>query len=467
MDDFFTLRKHPYFCFMAKLKTIYFCQNCGSQYSQWHGQCKSCGEWNTLVEEVVEKDAKKSLGNIATGKKRQNLINIIEVETKEEPRIATPSDELNRVLGGGIVLGSVTLIGGEPGIGKSTLLLQLALKMKKKILYVSGEESASQIKMRADRLTDAQNPQCFLFTETSIEKILHEAEKLEPEFVIIDSIQTIQSSLIESSPGSVSQIRECTNEIIKYAKENSIPVFLVGHITKEGSIAGPKVLEHMVDVVLNFDGDRNHLFRLLRAQKNRFGSTSEIGIYEMISQGLKEIKNPSQILITKKFEELSGNSVAVTLEGNRPMLLEIQALVSTAVYGTPQRSCTGFDSKRLNMLLAVLEKRAGFQLGAKDVFLNITGGIKTDDPALDLAVIASILSSNMDVAISERFCFAGEVGLSGEIRPVSQIEKRISEAEKLGYDKIFVSNLNKIPKRAYGIKIEEVSKIEDFADRLF
>ena len=334
-------------------------------------------------------------------------------------------------------------------------------------MYVSGEESASQIKMRADRLTDAQNPQCYLYTETSIEKIIHEAEKLEPDFVIIDSIQTIQSSLIESSPGSVSQIRECTNEIIKYAKEGSIPVFLVGHITKDGNIAGPKVLEHMVDVVLNFDGDRNHLFRLLRAQKNRFGSTSEIGIYEMISQGLKEIKNPSQILITKKFEELSGNSVAVTLEGNRPMLLEIQALVSTAVYGTPQRSCTGFDSKRLNMLLAVLEKRAGFQLGAKDVFLNITGGIKTDDPALDLAVVASILSSNQDIAISEHFCFAGEIGLSGEIRPVSQIEKRISEAEKLGYDKIFVSNLNKIPKRQDGIIIEEVSKIEDFADRLF
>lgn len=448
---------------MAKLKTVYFCQNCGSQYSQWHGQCKNCNQWNTLVEEVVEKSAAKSPHT----KNKQQLINIIEVVTNEEPRIATPSDELNRVLGGGIVLGSVTLIGGEPGIGKSTLLLQLALKMKKKILYVSGEESASQIKMRADRLTDAQNPECFLFTETSVEKIIHEAQKLEPDFVIIDSIQTLQSSLIESSPGSVSQIRECSNEIIKYAKETNTPVFLVGHITKDGQIAGPKVLEHMVDVVLNFDGDRNHLFRLLRANKNRFGSTSEIGIYEMISQGLKEIKNPSQILITKKTEELSGNSVAVTLEGNRPMLLEIQALVSTAVYGTPQRSSTGFDAKRLNMLLAVLEKRAGFQLGAKDVFLNITGGIKTDDPALDLAVVASILSSNQDIAISEHFCFAGEIGLSGEIRPVAQIEQRITEAEKLGYESIFVSNLNKIPKRKFGIKIEEVSKVEDFAERLF
>ena len=448
---------------MAKLKTVYFCQKCGSQYSQWHGQCKNCGEWNSLVEEVVEKTTSKS----TVAKTKQHIINIIEVETKEEPRITTNSEELNRVMGGGIVLGSVTLIGGEPGIGKSTLLLQLALKMKKKILYVSGEESASQIKMRADRLSEIKNPQCFLFTETSVEKIIHEAQKLQPEFMIIDSIQTLQSQNIESSPGTVSQIRECSNEIIKYAKETNTPVFLVGHITKDGQIAGPKLLEHMVDVVLNFDGDRNHLFRLLRANKNRFGSTAEIGIYEMISQGLKEIKNPSQILITKKFEELSGNSVAVTLEGNRPMLLEIQALVSTAVYGTPQRSVTGFDSKRVNMLLAVLEKRAGFQLGAKDVFLNITGGIKTDDPALDLAVVASILSSNEDIAISEHFCFAGEIGLSGEIRPVSQVEKRISEAEKLGYEAIFVSNLNKIPKRDYGIKIVQVSKVEDFAERLF
>ncbi len=447
---------------MAKLKTSYFCQSCGTQHSQWQGQCKSCREWNTIVEEVVEKQPKSAINT-----DKQHIINIIEVKTKDEPRIKTPSEELNRVLGGGIVLGSVTLIGGEPGIGKSTLLLQLALKMKKKILYVSGEESASQIKMRADRLTEMQNPNCFLFTETSMEKILYEAQKLLPDFMIIDSIQTLHSSNIESSAGSVSQIRECSNEIIKFAKKHNIPVFLVGHITKDGHIAGPKLLEHMVDVVLNFDGDRNHLFRLLRANKNRFGSTAEIGIYEMIAQGLKEIKNPSQILITKKFEELSGNSIAVTLEGNRPMLLEIQALVSSAVYGVPQRSCTGFDAKRLNMLLAVLEKRSGFQLGAKDVFLNITGGIKTDDPALDLAVIASILSSNQDIAISERYCFAGEIGLSGEIRPVPQIEHRISEAEKLGYEKIFVSNLNKIPKKKYAIKIEGTSKIEDFADRLF
>ena len=449
---------------MAKIKTAYYCQNCGSQYSQWHGQCKNCGEWNTLVEEIVEK--KPSHYDIL-GSGKQKIINITEVETGTEQRLKTISEELNRVLGGGLVLGSVILIGGEPGIGKSTLLLQLALKMKKKILYVSGEESASQIKMRADRLTDIQNPHCFLYTETSVEKILKEAKNLQPDVMIVDSIQTLQSQLIESSPGTISQIRECSNELIKFAKENNIPIILVGHITKDGQIAGPKVLEHMVDVVLNFDGDRNHLFRLLRAQKNRFGSTQEIGIYEMVTQGLKEIKNPSEILITKKYEELSGNAVAVTLEGNRPMLLEIQALVSSAVYGTPQRSSTGFDAKRLNMLLAVLEKRAGFMLGAKDVFLNITGGIKTDDPALDLAVIAAILSSNEDLAISEKYCFAGEIGLSGEIRPVPQIEQRISEAEKLGYDKIFVSKQNKIPKKNFGIQIEGVNKIEEFHEKIF
>lgn len=449
---------------MAKIKTAYYCQKCGSQHPQWHGQCKNCGEWNTLTEEIVEK--KTSQYDII-GSGKQKIINITDVETGTEVRLKSVSEELNRVLGGGIVLGSVILIGGEPGIGKSTLLLQLALKMKKKILYVSGEESASQIKMRADRITSIHNPECFLYTETSIEKILMEAKNLQPELMIVDSIQTLQSQLLESAAGTVSQIRECSSELIKFAKEKNIPVILVGHITKDGQIAGPKVLEHMVDVVLNFDGDRNHLFRLLRAQKNRFGSTQEIGIYEMVTQGLKEIKNPSEILITKKFEELSGNAVAVTIEGNRPMLLEIQSLVSTAVYGTPQRSCTGFDSKRLNMLLAVLEKRAGFMLGAKDVFLNITGGIKTDDPALDLAVVAAILSSNDDEAISEKYCFAGEIGLSGEIRPVPQIEQRISEAEKLGYEKIFISKLNKISKKKFGINIEEVSKIEEFHERLF
>ena len=450
---------------MAKVKTAYFGQNCGTQYSQWLGQCRNCGSWNTLVEEIVEKTKSPTYHILGEGK--QKVVTITDVEVNAEHRIKTPSEELNRVLGGGIVLGSVTLIGGEPGIGKSTLLLQLALKMKKKILYVSGEESASQIKMRADRLTEIQNPNCFLYTETSVEKILSEAKKLQPDFVIIDSIQTLQSQLIESSPGTVSQIRECSSEVIKFAKETNIPVFLVGHITKDGHIAGPKVLEHMVDVVLNFDGDRNHLFRLLRASKNRFGSTSEIGIYEMISAGLKEIKNPSEILITKKSEDLSGNAVAVTLEGNRAMLLEIQALVSSAVYGTPQRSSTGFDSKRLNMLLAVLEKRAGFMLGAKDVFLNITGGMKTGDTALDLAVVAAILSSNEDEAIPDNVCFAGEIGLSGEIRPVPQVEKRILEAEKLGYERIFISKQNKLPKKGFKIEIVEVSKIEDFHQRLF
>ncbi len=450
---------------MAKVKTAYFCQNCGTQYSQWLGQCRNCGSWNTLVEEIVEKSKSPTYHILGEGK--QKVVTITDVEVNAEHRIKTPSEELNRVLGGGIVLGSVTLIGGEPGIGKSTLLLQLALKMKTKILYVSGEESASQIKMRADRLTEIQNPNCFLYTETSVEKILSEAKKLQPDFVIIDSIQTLQSQLIESSPGTVSQIRECSSEVIKFAKETNIPVFLVGHITKDGQIAGPKVLEHMVDVVLNFDGDRNHLFRLLRASKNRFGSTSEIGIYEMISAGLKEIKNPSEILITKKSEDLSGNAVAVTLEGNRAMLLEIQALVSSAVYGTPQRSSTGFDSKRLNMLLAVLEKRAGFMLGAKDVFLNITGGMKTGDTALDLAVVAAILSSNEDEAIPDNVCFAGEIGLSGEIRPVPQVEKRILEAEKLGYERIFISKQNKLPKKGFKIEIVEVSKIEDFHQRLF
>ncbi|MBS1549498.1 MAG: DNA repair protein RadA [Bacteroidetes bacterium] len=449
---------------MAKLKTAYICNACGSQFPQWLGQCKNCGAWNTLTEEIIEK---KTAQYDIIGSGKQKIINITEVETGSEQRLKTVSEELNRVLGGGIVLGSVTLIGGEPGIGKSTLLLQLALKMKKKILYVSGEESASQIKMRADRITDIQNPQCFLYTETSMEKILKEAKTLNPDLMIVDSIQTLQSQVLESSPGTVSQIRECSSELIKFAKENNIPTILVGHITKDGQIAGPKVLEHMVDVVLNFDGDRNHLFRLLRANKNRFGSTSEIGIYEMITQGLKEIKNPSELLITKKSEELSGNAVAVTIEGNRPMLLEIQALVSSAVYGTPQRSCTGFDAKRLNMLLAVLEKRAGFQLATKDVFLNITGGIKTDDPALDLAVVAAILSSNEDCAISEKYCFAGEIGLSGEIRPIPQIENRITEAEKLGYEKIFISGLNKLSKKKFGINIENVNKIEDFHDKLF
>jgi DNA repair protein RadA/Sms len=448
----------------TKYKNSFFCQSCGAQHDKWQGQCKACNQWNTIVEEMVEKKTSKHYAGVDS---KQNLINIIDVEAKAENRLATPSDELNRVLGGGIVLGSVSLIGGEPGIGKSTLLLQLALKMRKKVLYVSGEESSSQIKMRANRLTDLQNPNCFLFTETSVEKILHEAKKLMPDFIIIDSIQTLHSQHIESSPGSVSQIRESASELIKFSKSNHIPLFLVGHITKDGNIAGPKVLEHMVDTVISFEGDRNHFFRLLRASKNRFGSTSEIGIYEMLSSGLKEVKNPSELLLSHRDEDFSGNAVAVAMEGARAMLLEIQALVSTAVYGTPQRSSTGYDAKRLNMILAVLEKRCGFQLGSKDVFLNITGGIKIDDTALDLPIVAAILSSNEDLSISEKICFSGEIGLSGEIRPVTKIDLRISEAEKLGFEKIFISKQHKIDPKLYGIKIVEVSKIEDFHAKLF
>lgn len=450
---------------MAKMKTTYLCQNCGTSHTQWHGQCKACGNWNTIVEELVDKKSTGFSGQ--GGLPGTKIIPITEVQASDEHRLPTPSEELNRVLGGGIVLGSVSLIGGEPGVGKSTLLLQLALKMRKRVLYVSGEESTNQIKMRADRLTKQPNPDCYLYTETSVEKILNEAKTFQPEFMILDSIQTLYTSHLDSAPGTISQIRETTAEIIHFAKSYNVPVFLVGHITKDGQIAGPKVLEHMVDVVLNFDGDRNHLFRLLRAAKNRFGATSEIGIYEMITTGLKEIKNPSQVLITKKLEDLSGNAVAVSLEGNRPMLLEIQALVSTAVYGTPQRSTTGFDAKRLNMLLAVLEKRAGFLLGAKDVFLNIAGGIKTYDTALDLAVLAAILSSNQDVPLSDRYCFAGEVGLSGEVRPVSKIEQRISEAEKLGYERIYISPLNKFNRKGFNIEIVEVGKVEDMHEKLF
>src|SRR5690606_31785474 len=384
-----------------------------------------------------------------------------------EIRIDTKNEELNRVLGGGIVNGSVSLIGGEPGIGKSTLMLQVALHLPSvKVLYVSGEESASQIKLRAERI-GIESEQCFILTETNTQKIFQHAQEIEPQFIIIDSIQTLHTQFVESSPGSISQIRECTAELIKYAKETNVPIVLIGHITKEGIIAGPKILEHMVDVVLQFEGDRNHIYRLLRAQKNRFGSTSELGIYEMQGSGLREVKNPSEVLISKKDENLSGNAIAATLEGIRPMLIEIQALVSSAVYGTPQRSATGFDTKRLNMLLAVLEKRAGFQLGAKDVFLNITGGIRVDDPAIDLAVICAILSSNMYVSLPDNCCFAAEVGLSGEIRAVNRIEQRILEAEKLGYDVIFISKYNKIKASDYQIRVETVSKVGDLIKILF
>ncbi|MGB3606752.1 MAG: DNA repair protein RadA [Psychroserpens sp.] len=451
---------------MAKLKTTFFCQNCGSQYSKWQGQCTACKEWNTITEEVIEKPEKSDWKTPTnTSKRVSRPLKINEIDASQEARLNASDEEFNRVLGGGLVPGSLTLLGGEPGIGKSTLLLQISLKLPYKTLYISGEESQKQIKMRAERINPSSN-NCYILTETKTQNIFKQIEALEPDIVVVDSIQTLHSDYIESSPGSISQIKECTTELIKFAKETSTPVILIGHITKDGHIAGPKILEHMVDTVLQFEGDRNHVFRILRANKNRFGSTNELGIYEMQGSGLREISNPSEILISQKDEELSGNAVSATLEGMRPLMIEVQALVSTAVYGTPQRSATGFNAKRLNMLLAVLEKRAGFKLGAKDVFLNITGGITVDDPAIDLAVVAAILSSNEDEAIPKDFCFAAEVGLSGEIRPVQRVEQRISEAEKLGFSTIFVSKYNKITLKNTAIKIQLISKIEDVVDFL-
>ena len=409
----------------------------------------------------AEKSNWKTPSNSSKRVSKPLLIN--EIDVSQEARMQTSDEEFNRVLGGGIVPGSLILLGGEPGIGKSTLLLQIALKLQYKTLYVSGEESQKQIKMRAERINPSSN-NCYILTETKTQNIFKQIEALEPDIVVVDSIQTLHSDYIESSSGSISQIKECTTELIKFAKETNTPVVLIGHITKDGNIAGPKILEHMVDTVLQFEGDRNHVFRILRANKNRFGSTNEIGIYEMQGSGLREVSNPSEILISKKDEELSGNAIAATLEGMRPLMIEVQALVSTAVYGTPQRSATGFNAKRLNMLLAVLEKRAGFRLGAKDVFLNITGGITVDDPAIDLAVVAAILSSNEDEALQKDFCFAAEVGLSGEIRPVQRVEQRILEAEKLGFSTIFVSKYNKISLKNTTIKIQLISKIEDLIE---
>ena len=449
---------------MAKVKTTFFCQSCGSQYSKWQGQCTACKQWNTIVEELIQKPEKSDWKTDTSKTKRvATPLKIKEIDSSKDARLNMKDDEFNRVLGGGMVPGSLTLLGGEPGIGKSTLLLQIALKLEYKTLYISGEESQKQIKMRAERI-QPNSENCYILTETKTQNIFKQIEALEPDIVIVDSIQTLHSDYIESSPGSISQIKECTTELIKFAKETATPVLLIGHITKDGNIAGPKILEHMVDTVLQFEGDRNHVFRILRANKNRFGSTNELGIYEMQGSGLREVSNPSEILISKKDEELSGNSIAATIEGLRPLMIEIQALVSTAVYGTPQRSTTGFNAKRLNMLLAVLEKRAGFRLGAKDVFLNITGGISVEDPAIDLAVVAAILSSNEDVAIPKDYCFAAEVGLSGEIRPVQRVEQRILEAEKLGFSTIFVSKYNKISLKNTAIKIQLVTKIEDLND---
>lgn len=452
---------------MSKIKTTFFCQNCGTPYAKWQGQCNACKEWNTIAEEVIQKEEKKSWNPSQTDpKKTIKPLKIHEIDSTQELRMDTKDNELNRVLGGGIVPGSLILLGGEPGIGKSTLLLQISLKLPYKTLYVSGEESQKQIKMRAERINPLSD-NCYILTETKTQNIFKQIQAVQPEIVIIDSIQTLHTDYIESSAGSISQIRETTAELIKFAKETNIPVILIGHITKDGTIAGPKILEHMVDTVLQFEGDRNHIYRILRSLKNRFGSTAELGIYEMLGSGLREVSNPSEILISHKEEQLSGTAIASTLEGMRPLMIEIQALVSTAVYGTPQRSTTGYNAKRLNMILAVLEKRAGFRLGAKDVFLNVTGGISVDDPAIDLAVVAAILSSNEDIPVDKDFCFAGEVGLSGEIRPVNRVDQRIQEAEKLGFSAIFVSKYNKISLKKTVIKVRLVSKIEDVVEELF
>ena len=450
----------------TKVKTAYFCQNCGTQYPKWQGQCSACKEWNTIVEELLQKEEVKLWSNKGVDAKVKAL-KVSDITLTNESRMKTGNTELDRVLGGGVVPGAVVLLGGEPGVGKSTLMLQLALGLKNfKTLYVSGEESAKQIKMRAERLGEGSSD-CLILTETSTQNIFTHIDTEKPNLLVVDSIQTLHSQAIDASPGSVSQIRETASELLRFAKETATPVVLIGHITKDGGIAGPKILEHMVDVVLQFEGDRNHIYRILRAQKNRFGSTSELGIYEMVSQGLREVHNPSEILISQKDESLSGTAIAATIEGMRPMLIEIQALVSTAVYGTPQRSATGFDLRRLSMLLAVLEKRCGFRLGAKDVFLNITGGIKVDDPSIDLCVVAAILSSNEDVAISDKICFAGEVGLSGEIRPATRIEQRILEAEKLGFEQIYISKYNKIELGKFAIKVVCFGKVEELYQTLF
>lgn len=451
---------------MSKTKTAFFCSNCGQESAKWTGKCSGCGAWNTLVEEIITKgsepiksewkDFKKSPSGIKT-------ISLKDVSSAAEERMNSGDDELNRVLGGGIVPGSIVLVAGEPGIGKSTLFLQAGLQMKgTTILYISGEESEQQIKMRADRL-NIQNDQFFLLTETNSQVIFKEIKKVKPDLVIVDSIQTIQTPYIESAPGSISQIRESAAEFQNFAKETNTPVFLIGHITKDGNIAGPKILEHMVDTVLQFEGDRNYAYRILRTLKNRFGSTSELGIYEMSEKGMRQVSNPSEILITQKEEQLSGVAIAATMEGIRPLLIEVQALVTPSVYGTPQRTNSGFDLRRLQLLLAVLEKRGGFHFGVKDVFINIAGGIKIEDPSIDLAVLSALLSSYEDVALPMHTCFSGEVGLSGEIRAVNRIEQRIAEAEKLGFEKIIVSkyNLKGLHKNRHQIEVVALGKVEE------
>jgi DNA repair protein RadA/Sms len=457
---------------MAKTKTIYACQSCGHTSPKWMGKCPACNEWNTYVEEVITKEGTKPAGYQWDHNKEtatSGPVNLDDIVNKDEDRIGTGDMELDRVLGGGIVVGSLILIGGEPGIGKSTLMLQMARGLTgRKILYISGEESAGQIKMRAQRL-GIENPAYYIFSETNTQKIFQQAKKLQPEVVIIDSIQTLHSDHVESTPGSVSQIRECTGEWQRYAKETGTPVFLIGHITKEGAIAGPKLLEHMVDTVLQFEGDQHHQYRILRNVKNRFGSTAELGIYEMTGQGLREITNPSEVLLSSHDEPLSGIGIAATLEGMRPMLIEVQALVTTAVYGTPQRTATGFDLRRLNMLLAVLEKRSGYPLSNKDIFLNMAGGIRVEDPSADLAIVGALISSLDDISIDSSIAFTGEVGLSGEIRPVTRVEQRINEVNKLGFSQVFIPEQNRkgLDLDRFNCEVTPIGKVDDLVKRLF
>lgn len=453
----------------TKTKKSFFCQNCGYNSAKWLGKCPSCNEWNTFAEEIIQKDNKADWKDSTSLQISAKSKKISEIDNKKEMRIPTPDKEFNRVLGGGIVPGSLVLLGGEPGIGKSTLMLQLALQLTSlKTLYVSGEESERQIKMRAERISEVQDS-CYILTETSTQNIFKQVQEVQPDLLIVDSIQTLNSAFIESSAGSVSQVRECTAELLKYAKESGTPVIIIGHVTKDGALAGPKVLEHMVDTVLYFEGDRHLTYRILRTTKNRFGSTSELGLYEMFSKGLREVSNPSEILISQHDAGTNGIAIGATVEGNRPLLIEVQSLVSTATYGTPQRSSTGYDARRLNMLLAVLEKRGGFKLSTQDVFVNIAGGLKIEDPALDLAVCASIVSSYTDLSIDSGMAFAGEVGLGGEIRGVNRIEQRISEAEKLGFKRIAVSNnnLKGIDFNSSKINIESYSRFEPLFKSIF
>ena len=457
---------------MSAVKKIFACTSCGTTAPKWVGKCSGCGEWNTYVEEIITKgttqEEKKKVWKDTTRRDDPKPIILQDIVAGNKQRLVTPDEELNRVLGGGIVGGSIVLIGGQPGIGKSTLLLQVALQLGKRVLYVSGEESEEQIKMRADRVGKTAS-ECYILTETNTAKILKMAYELEPDLIVIDSIQTISSPHIDSTPGSISQVRECSGELQRFAKETNIPVFLIGHITKDGSIAGPKLLEHIVDAVLQFEGDQHYTYRILRTIKNRFGSTDEMGIYEMQANGLREVSNPSELLLSQKEEDLSGSAVSATIEGMRPMLIETQALVSTAVYGTPQRSATGFDLRRLGMLLAVLEKRCGFSFGQNDVFLNIAGGIRVDDPAIDLAIVSALISSLEDVAVTSDICFSGEVGLSGEIRAVNRIDQRIQEAARLGFKQIFISkyNIKGLNVDKYDIEIVTLAKVEELYRALF